>query len=210
MISAFNGLCKASSSWFLRWMRDFGVRFYKPSVKIPAKQWKARPLRVLDEMATIQSFRDQMAALEQVYKYPPDLIINMDETPTWLDAPIRRALDLKGTKTVAIKSLEQNQRKRVTTVLTVTQSGRLLDPCIIEPGNSKMAREQPGNTRYTSGNATIYKQPNNTMTSHIMIDWITNVLAPQFPANEKKLIILDSAACHKTLLVKDNKTPPKL
>jgi len=49
----------------------------------------------------------------------------------------------------------------------------------------------------------VYKQQNNTMNSHIMVSWIRNFLAPSFPADQLKLLILDSFSGHKTNEVKE-------
>ena len=40
------------------------------------------------------------------------------------------------------------------------------------------------------------------MTSHLMCDWIKNVLSPLYPSDAKKLLIMDSAPAHKTEAVK--------
>jgi hypothetical protein len=127
----------------------------------------------------------------------------MDETPTWFNAPISKTVDFIGAKVVPIK-VAAGDRKRVTTILTVTEEGKILPPCIIEASQSKLAKERPGDTRYLRHGITFYKQPNNTNTCNIMIDWIKNYLVPLFPFPlERKLLILDSATCHLTEEVKE-------
>ena len=76
----------------------------------------------------------------------------MDETPTWFDAPIKNTVDKRGTKQVPIKTLNGEQRKRITTILTVTKSGRLLPPCIVEKSQSRLAKERAGDTLYERWN----------------------------------------------------------
>ena len=64
------------------------------------------------------------------FKYDDDHVLNMDETPTWFDCAIKRTIDSIGAKDVAIKVVADG-RKRVTTVLTISKSGKMFPPCII-------------------------------------------------------------------------------
>src|SRR5690606_19794186 len=115
----------------------------------------------------------------------------MDETLVLFDSPVNKIVDQKGVRQVPLLT-QGNHRKRITAVLTATSNGKLLPPCIIEDGKSKAACNSAGDTRYQLNGINVWKQKNHTMTSHIMVDWIRNYLAPMFPLNERKLIIMDS------------------
>ena len=129
----------------------------------------------------INSFNGRQDEMIEQNDYPLDMIINMDESPVGINQPIKRTLNKRGAKQVAVKTLEANNRKRISLMLAMTKSGRMLQPVIIEESQSKMAKETPGDTRMEQDGCTIYKQVNNTNTSHIMLDWIKNYLSPQFP-----------------------------
>jgi len=88
-------------------------------------------------------------------------------------------------------------------VLAVTKAGKMLPSSVITKSESKMAREYPGNTLTIKDGIFMYQQPSKNMTSHIMIDYIKNVLAPCFPHDRKKLLIMDSFTGHKTRQVLD-------
>jgi nicotinamidase-related amidase len=193
---------KASYGWVTGFKKRFNLSLKTPTIRIPSSKWKQRKEKIKEDAITVNRFIDHLNYLESNYSYHSDNIINMDETPTWIDSPIKKTVSPKGQRDVAIKTLDPSNRRRITTILTCTQSGKLLDPCIIELGQSKSARDAPGSTRYKYNGIDCYKQKNNTMTSHIMTDWIGNWLAPQFNPEERKILIMDSCSAHKTTEVK--------
>ena len=70
-----------------------------------------------------------------------DNIINMDETPVYMNNPSKRTVHFvtvprKREDPVMVKTREGNHRARVTVMLSCTASGKLLDPCIVEAGKS--------------------------------------------------------------------------
>ena len=82
-----------------------------------------------------------------------DNIINMDETPVYMNNPSKRTVHFvtvprKREDPVMVKTREGNHRARVTVMLSCTASGKLLDPCIVEAGKSKAAISNAGSTRY--------------------------------------------------------------
>ena len=82
-------------------------------------------------------------------------------------------------------------------MLATTADGKLLDQCVIEGSQSKAAKTDSGNTRYERNGLTIWKQENQTMTSSIMVSWIS-WLASRFNAQERKMLIMDSHRSHMT------------
>lgn len=71
-----------------------------------------------------------------IFKNPdiPDvLILNMDETPVYLDMVSNTTLDIRGAKEVLVQTTGQ-EKQRVTVVLTVTAAGTKLKPMVIFKG----------------------------------------------------------------------------
>ena len=177
---------KGSYAWAKKWMKAYGLSVRTPTQKIPEKNWKPQHEILQDLLPNLESFR-----------------ANLNETPTWIDPPIRKTVDIIGKKDVMIKTVDPNQRRRITTILAVTEGGKMLQPCIIEQSSSKAAKTNPGSTRFMRGGIQSYKQPNHTNCFSIMNDWIRNVLAPQLPQHSRKLLIIDSASCHRYHAIKD-------
>jgi len=164
---------KASWGWIVGFKRRFNLTLKCPTLRIAASKWKEYEEGDVKVNASIQSFKRQVNQLIASKQYDPEDIINMDETPTWIDSPIKKVVDFKGSSQVPIKNVDAGSRKSITTILTVTKSGKMLDPCVIVPGQSKLARELAGATRQTrSDGLTTYKQANKTMNESIMLDWI--------------------------------------
>ena len=198
---------KYSYGWVNGFTNRFNLVLRKPTTEINYSKWNStfnngtihlgKP-----ELETIHSFQSQFHTLLQEFQYKDENILNLDETPTWFNAPINKTLAKVGAKHVPIKTLNSSNRKRITTILTASKDGTLLDPVIIAEGKSKDAITNPEKTAYIKQGIRIYKQKNNTNTSAILADYITNFLSPQFPFSESKLLIMDSFSGHLTPLVK--------
>lgn len=191
---------KASSGWAYGFAKRYFLTLRVPTLKRPNSNFNVTFDNQQQEKK--QSFIAYTNNLISANNYNEDHIINMDETPVWFDSPINKTVEVVGSKKVAIKTTG-NDKDRVTVVLAVTKSGKMLTPTIIEKSASKAAREAAGDTRYSTDDVVqVYKQKNKNMTSHLMCDWIKNVLSPLFPNGARKLLIMDSAPAHKTEEVK--------
>jgi hypothetical protein len=71
---------------------------------------------------------------------PEGLIINMDETPVFLDMVGNTTMDFRGAREVLMQTTG-SEKQRITVALTITSSGEKLPPLIIFKGvDSKNGR----------------------------------------------------------------------
>jgi hypothetical protein len=208
---------KASYGWVHRLANRHGLTLRKPTKKVkviaavangPTYDEKMRQVtrgwldltRVL--IIVDRSFADFVTKLIKKYNYPPENIINMDEIPVWFDQPVAKTVAFKGAKEVKCLKVS-GDRERISAVLAVTQAGKMLPVTVITQSQSKQAKEAAGDTLVKHGQVYHYKQANKTMKSHIMCDYVKNVLAPCYPVGQRKLLIMDAAPGHKTKMVKE-------
>jgi hypothetical protein len=128
-----------------------------------------------------RSFADCFTKLIKKNNDPPENIINMDETPVWFDQPVAKTVAFKGSKEVKCLKVS-GDRERISVVLAVTQAGSMLAVTVITQSQSKQAA---GDTLVKHGQVYHYKQANKTMNSHIMCDYVKNVLAPCYPVGQR-------------------------
>ena len=177
---------KASTGWIKGFKKRFNLTLRIPTLKIPLKKWDSHRVNSIpvDVMEKIKLYDAFYTKLMTTNKYDDDDIFNMDETPIWFNSTIRSTVDVKGKKEIALKTDLAEDKKRITAVLTVTRSGKLLPPVVIEKSQSKAAKESAGDTRYERIGLQCYKQKSNTMNEHIMLSWIKKLscfLKPKSP-----------------------------
>ena len=81
-----------------------------------------------------------LAIVKPLYRqYEPRCIINMDETPVYIDMPHRRTIHPKGEKTVDMIT-SGNEKSRFTVTLTVSADGRVWSGFIILRGLKKVPK----------------------------------------------------------------------
>ena len=66
---------------------------------------------------------------------PMELVLNLDQTPLSYVSPEKYAFDLKGSKTVPIKGVDD--KRKITATFTVTASGSFLPIQLIYSGKTK-------------------------------------------------------------------------
>ena len=59
----------------------------------------------------IESFLTQVRALRARYQYPAELILNMDETPVYMDMIPGRTVAKKGSKEVRVRSTAADKKR---------------------------------------------------------------------------------------------------
>ncbi|RNA15037.1 Pogo transposable element with, partial [Brachionus plicatilis] len=124
-------------------------------------------------------------------KYPKELILNMDETPFYLDMTMNKTIDKIGSKTVDIVTTG-NEKSRFTVVLTITAGGQFLAPYIIFRRLKKVPKvTAPDNFHLNASYS-------GTMDQYIMIDYIDKVIKPYLNGREA---ILDQFKSHYTPMV---------
>ena len=82
-----------------------------------------------DAQHFLSYMRQKVAAMD------PDDVINMDQTPIPYSYHASRTLELKGTKTIHVRS-STSDTKRATLAATVSGSGKLLKPFLIFKGKT--------------------------------------------------------------------------
>ena len=122
---------KASSGWIHGFKKRYNLSMRVPTAKVAASKWVGKSMGI-DTKCKIQEFNKYYSTLCATHSYTIDRIINMDETPTWIDSTINKTIDVKGEKEVMIKNLEGAGRRRITSMLTCTAGGRMLKPCLVK------------------------------------------------------------------------------
>jgi len=137
----------------------------------------------------------------------PECIANFDETNVYFSPPIRSTIAHKGSKTVAIRTPDSNNR--CTAMLGVTMSGYKFPPFIIYTGKVTRAgriKRELANARanhYPSG--LIYQcQEKAWMDETTMLEWVETVWKPFTESVNKAptLLLLDWAPAHVVSSVK--------
>lgn len=102
------------------------------NLSLRAKTYIAQklPAALEEKMATF--LRSVQEARKQS-KYPDNMIVNMDKTPMYFDMTTKKTVNLKGAKTVSVRSTGADKR-RLTVVLAATGDGKMLPPMIIFKG----------------------------------------------------------------------------
>lgn len=202
-----DSLFVASSGWIKGFRRRFNVKSKTPTLFVAASKWDSSSFSSISEKHSEQ-IKDFFAFIDKhtlLHNYLPSRIINFDETPVYFNNHYKKTVVFpeEGKDAVAVKIMDGNHRARVTVGLACLADGTLMEPIIIEQGQSKAAKEDSASTRYSSQGLAVWKQCNNTMNTSIMVDWIDNWLSPQFNREERKLLIMDSAPSHKSAAVKE-------
>ena len=79
------------------------------------------------------TFLQSVREVRKESNYPDNMIINMDETRMYFDMTTNKTVNLKGAKTVSVRSTCAEKR-RLTVVLAATGDGQMLPPMIIFKG----------------------------------------------------------------------------
>jgi hypothetical protein len=66
-------------------------------------------------------------------RFPKSRLYNADECPYWIDAPHKKTLDIRGSKTIDLVTTG-NEKARFTVVKTIRADGKMLPPFIIFKG----------------------------------------------------------------------------
>ena len=105
-----------------------------------------------------------------------ECIVNVDETPCYLENPSKETIDIKGKKNIEIVTYGKD-KCRITAVLGVTASGYKLPPLLILKGKSGRIKEKKFKTIECVKNKTIFIkcQDKAWCTSEIFLYWINNI-----------------------------------
>lgn len=121
-----------------------------------------------------------------------NVVLNMDETPIYIDMMNSRTISFKGEKNTEACGTG-HEKTRLTVVLCLANDGEFLKTMIILKGLKRVPKVQiPSNIYLTTSRS-------GTMDSNIMQKWCKtclNVTGP-FKNNQKRFLILDSYGAHK-------------
>ena len=133
--------------------------------------------------------------------YDEGNIINMDETPLYLNMIPNKVISQKGEKNVVVRT--QNQEKiRVTCLLSICADGDKLPPYIIFKGknsNNKAFNKLKNNLYIKKYKIFINFNNNAWSTTELMLDWIDKVYLAYIkkdPLCGEGLLIIDKASSH--------------
>lgn len=118
----------------------------------------------------------------------------MDETPIYYDMPSSRTISVLGERTTAVNTTGK-MKKRITAVLAITASGKILKTMVILKGLKKVPNIP------IPSNITVRAAMKGSMAERLMLDWIDSILKPH--VYSKSVLILDDFASHETDLVKE-------
>ncbi|KAH1187031.1 hypothetical protein KIL84_019780 [Mauremys mutica] len=141
----------------------------------------------------IQQFHSYVIQLQKKYDFEPSQIANMDEVPLNFDVPSNRTVDVKGIKTVAIKT-SGHEKTHYTAVLSCCADGTKLPPMLIFKRKTYPKETIPPG---------IIVQVHSSIPSHedIMAIWFAKVIVKSFKkcgisnamdGTEDDLIYIDS------------------
>ena len=114
--------------------------------------------------------------------YDEGNILNMDETPLYLNMILNKVIAQKGEKNVVVRTQNQ-ERIRISCLLTIWADGDKLPPYIIFKGkniNNRNMNEIKNNSYFKNKKIFINFNTNAWSTTEIMIDWIEKIYFPYF------------------------------
>jgi len=126
-----------------------------------------------------------------------DFILNMDQMPIPFSYNRKKTLEVVGQRTIHVRK-STSDTKRATFAMTVTASGKVLQPVLVFKGKPKGRIVQKELTNFPKD--ILYQcQENAWMDESVMLFWVENVLRPyveKAPENIVPILFLDSYRCH--------------
>ena len=129
----------ATSKWVNGWMKRQGL-----SMRLRTTHKEINTERMIEVKA---QYQNKMAQLFNTVSY--NRIFNTDETAVYYDAPHSRTIDEKGAISVEIGHTE-HYADRISVVLCVSCSGRLLPPLVIHTCAEKKVYKKTGKYEYVN------------------------------------------------------------
>jgi hypothetical protein len=134
-------------------------------------------------------------------RYPPKLILNVDETPLLFEFLSGYTYNWKGVTTVAGKSDRNSWNKRqATIVLHIMANGNTpFKPVLIfHSQGTVITKKQP----HYNPRVNVYFNPIAYHNKKMFLEWLKNTYQPyiasQAGESEKSMMVMDAAAFHKT------------
>ena len=149
-----------------------------------------------DLESKVVSFRDQVRSVRSRTDIDYALLGTMDETPVFFDIVPGRTIEVRGRKTVQVRTTGAEKR-HLTIVLSCTANGDILPPMIIFKGKTKRSiqgLEAPQGVM-------IAHQKKAWMDGEVMLQWLDGVWNKSCRFNNpgaESLLIMDSFSAHLT------------
>ena len=177
---------KASPGWLLRWKRrhSVGVRCgTNSSQMVPA-----------DYAELIQELRASVIRIRKAKDISPSYIINMDQTMCRFDMPSTRTNDVRGRRTIRIKTTKA-EKKGFTVALAATASGQKLPAVIIFKERNGILGERIKKGLSIPSNVRVQASTNGWMTATEYHRWLVTVLKRD---DHRRLLIVESYSPHRS------------
>lgn len=171
----------ASRNWANRFMKRHDlVLLAKTSVaqRLPA-----------DLEKKLESFLDYVRQKREEDEFEDQFIINMDETPMYFDLLPGKTVDVKGRKSIRIRTTG-SEKRHLTIVLAVSAAGDVLSPMVIFKGKRPLNLDVPKGW-------IICVQEKAWMDETLMLRWVKEILLPH-TKKERCLLVMDSFPAHLT------------
>lgn len=180
---------KASAGWIRRFMKRKNL-----SIRRRTTMCQRLPGEYEDKLLSFQKY---VIGLRHKNKYILSQIGNADQTPVWFDSPESCTIDIKGKKSVTVRTTGA-ERQRCTVMLCITADGRKLPPYVI------FKRKTVPKELFPRG-LIVRAQEKGWMNDALMSDWIRTVWnkRPGAMLAKKSLLVLDSFRGHLTQKVKE-------
>ena len=174
------------------WLYGFRKRF---DLVLRARTSIAQTLPA-DLESKVVNFRQTLHFIRQNGDFSYDYIGNMDETPVFMDMLPTKTFDVKGKKSIKVRTTK-SEKCRITAVLSCVATGIMLPPMVIFKGTT------PRSIRgVTSKDALISYQKKAWVDEAQMLKWIKEVWVKHTKKNPS-LLFLDSFSAHVTDAVKE-------
>jgi hypothetical protein len=163
-----------SHGWFMGWRNEFKI-----SNRRATHIAQASPE---DKLDIAIEYIEALKVKRRSGEYNLSMIINFDETPVYFDMIGNTTLNLKGKKTIFLKSTN-SQKKRITAGLAVAASGHILKPIIIFKGTNKGIIKGVTNKM----NYILKKNENSWITKELFLHYIQTELK-QYLNNQRRAL----------------------
>ena len=134
---------------------------------------------------------DFLAKLKPIHlDFEPRCVINMDETPVYIDMPHNRTMHPVGDKTIDMAT-SGHEKTRFTVTITVSADGRVWPAFMILRGLKKIPKVN------LPSNVILAVAKSGSMDWHLMLDYIEKVLKPISEKQPPSIIIMDDYKAHR-------------
>ena len=172
------------------WLHNFMARY---SISLRRRTTVSQKLPG-DVDSQIVEYLMKVRRLRRINSYPSKCIIAMDEVALWLDMPADTTLDIKGTRSIPIKTTG-HEKHRFTVCLAACADGRKIWPFILFKGKRPVKALQGVTGVYVG------YSDNGWMNETTTITWLKSCCAGTF--ENRRLLCWDTFKAHGTQAVKD-------